>query len=189
MKTGKVYLVGAGPGDPGLLTIKGLECLKKANVIIYDRLLDDRLLYACRPNAEKIYAGKSVQSHHLITRSLWTTTCGPGKLYPTSHHPTKKRGAGRQNPGGDPPGRSQGSSLCLCLFEHDVSIAIVHLYRVPLDKLTPQQCKRQWILDLSLDDPLERSRAVDRVISGFGQILSGCVGQNQPDIALGQKAA
>ena len=44
MKAGKVYLVGAGPGDLGLTTQKGLECLTKADVVVYDRLLDDRLL-------------------------------------------------------------------------------------------------------------------------------------------------
>jgi len=63
MKQGKVYLVGAGPGDPGLLTIKGLDCLKQAEVIIYDRLLEGSLLTLARPDAEKIYAGKSTRSH------------------------------------------------------------------------------------------------------------------------------
>ena len=41
---GKVYLIGAGPGDPGLITVKGLECVKKADVIIYDYLANERLL-------------------------------------------------------------------------------------------------------------------------------------------------
>jgi len=63
MKRGKVYLVGAGPGDPGLLTVKGLECLKQADVIIYDRLLDDSLLGQARPEAKKVYAGKSAHRH------------------------------------------------------------------------------------------------------------------------------
>ena len=63
MKEGKVYLVGAGPGDPGLITIKGLECLKKADVIIYDRLLDDRLLDSAASAAERIYVGKAAGEH------------------------------------------------------------------------------------------------------------------------------
>jgi len=63
MKAGKVYLVGAGPGDPGLITIKGLECLKKADVIIYDRLLDDRVLDSATPTAERIYVGKAAGKH------------------------------------------------------------------------------------------------------------------------------
>lgn len=63
MKAGKVYLVGAGPGDPGLITIKGLECLKEADVIIYDRLLDDRLLDSAAFAAERIYVGKAAGEH------------------------------------------------------------------------------------------------------------------------------
>jgi siroheme synthase len=45
-QVGKVFLVGAGPGDPGLLTVKGLECLSQAQVVVYDRLLDPSLLQA-----------------------------------------------------------------------------------------------------------------------------------------------
>lgn len=63
MRRGKVYLVGAGPGDPGLLTVKGLDCLKQADVVIYDRLVDDGLLDAARPDAEKIYVGKAAKCH------------------------------------------------------------------------------------------------------------------------------
>ncbi|MBA7644833.1 Uroporphyrinogen-III C-methyltransferase [subsurface metagenome] len=59
MKKGKVYLVGAGPGDPGLITVKGYDYLKQADVIIYDRLIDNSLLDAARPDAEKIYVGKA----------------------------------------------------------------------------------------------------------------------------------
>ena len=46
MKAGKVYLVGAGPGDPELISVKAVGCLKKADVIVYDHLLDERLLDA-----------------------------------------------------------------------------------------------------------------------------------------------
>jgi len=63
MKAGKVYLVGAGPGDPGLISAKGLECLKKAEVIIYDHLLDERLLDSAPPAAERIYVGKRAGEH------------------------------------------------------------------------------------------------------------------------------
>jgi len=59
MKAGKVYLVGAGPGDPGLISVKGVNCLKKAEVIIYDRLLDQSLLEFAPPGAERIYLGKT----------------------------------------------------------------------------------------------------------------------------------
>jgi uroporphyrinogen III methyltransferase/synthase len=56
--TGTVYLVGAGPGDPGLITVKGLEAIKKADVIVYDRLVSPLLLKHARPDAERINVGK-----------------------------------------------------------------------------------------------------------------------------------
>jgi len=52
---GKVYLVGAGPGDPELITVKGMRLLQSADVIAYDRLAPQSLLDECRPDAEKIY--------------------------------------------------------------------------------------------------------------------------------------
>ena len=58
MPTGKVYLVGAGPGDPGLLTRKGQRCLEEADVVIYDYLVDTRLLDFTRPEATLVDAGK-----------------------------------------------------------------------------------------------------------------------------------
>jgi uroporphyrin-III C-methyltransferase len=61
---GVVYLVGGGPGDPGLLTLRGLECLKSADVVVYDRLANNQLLtYA--PQAELIDAGKLPDHHHI----------------------------------------------------------------------------------------------------------------------------
>jgi uroporphyrinogen III methyltransferase/synthase len=62
---GKVYLIGAGPGDPGLITVKGLECVKKADVIIYDYLANERLLEQRRPDAELVYVGKQGGKHTL----------------------------------------------------------------------------------------------------------------------------
>src|SRR5579883_2730971 len=54
----KVYLVGAGPGDPGLLTIKGKKILERADSILYDHLANDRLLDLAPPAAERVYVGK-----------------------------------------------------------------------------------------------------------------------------------
>ncbi len=65
MKQGKVYLVGAGPGDPGLMTVKGLDFLKQADVVIYDRLVDESILQEARSDAEKIYVGKASNYHTL----------------------------------------------------------------------------------------------------------------------------
>jgi len=58
-----VYLVGSGPGDPGLITVKGLECIKKADVIVYDYLVNSVLLRNARKDVELIYVGKKGNQH------------------------------------------------------------------------------------------------------------------------------
>ena len=58
MSVGKVFLVGAGPGDPDLITLKGLRCIESADVVVYDRLVDRRLLRRAAPNSELIDVGK-----------------------------------------------------------------------------------------------------------------------------------
>jgi len=61
MKNPAVYLIGTGPGDPGLITVHGLECLRAADVVIYDPLVSPRLLKHARPGAELINVGSSAQ--------------------------------------------------------------------------------------------------------------------------------
>jgi uroporphyrinogen III methyltransferase/synthase len=70
MKRGKVYLVGAGPGAPGLITVKGLECLRKADVVIHDRLIDDSLLQEAPSKAERIYVGKGRDCHAMEQKEI-----------------------------------------------------------------------------------------------------------------------
>lgn len=61
---GKVYLVGAGPGPTELLTLKAAELLRNADVVIYDRLIQQDVLALAPPDAERIYVGKPVGRHH-----------------------------------------------------------------------------------------------------------------------------
>jgi uroporphyrinogen III methyltransferase/synthase len=65
MSKGVVYLVGAGPGDPKLITVRGLEAIKRADVVVYDRLASPRLLRHMKPSAEKIFVGKLPDKHML----------------------------------------------------------------------------------------------------------------------------
>ncbi|MCI9134181.1 MAG: hydroxymethylbilane synthase [Lachnospiraceae bacterium] len=65
VKKGTVFLVGAGPGDPGLMSQKGLELLRLADVLVYDNLISSSLLNETKEDAELIYAGKRSSHHHL----------------------------------------------------------------------------------------------------------------------------
>jgi uroporphyrinogen III methyltransferase/synthase len=62
---GKVWLIGAGPGDPGLITVAGVEALAVAEVLVYDRLVSARLLELAPPNAERVFVGKEASAHTL----------------------------------------------------------------------------------------------------------------------------
>ena len=57
-RPGVVYLVGAGPGDPGLMTVRGAELVASADVILYDRLIPQAALSGAREDAELVYVGK-----------------------------------------------------------------------------------------------------------------------------------
>ncbi len=67
---GRVYLVGAGPGDPGLITCRGMECLRRADVVVYDRLVSPVLLGEAPLQAERICAAKSAGSHRMGQREI-----------------------------------------------------------------------------------------------------------------------
>tara|TARA_R110000850_G_scaffold144887_4_gene266934 strand:- start:258 stop:1829 length:1572 start_codon:yes stop_codon:yes gene_type:complete len=64
-KKGICYLVGAGPGDPGLITLRGKACIEMADVVVYDNLSNDEFLSWARPEAERIFAGKKSKCHAL----------------------------------------------------------------------------------------------------------------------------
>jgi uroporphyrinogen III methyltransferase/synthase len=67
MKKGIVYLVGAGPGDPGLFTIKGKKALQRADAVIYDRLVSNKILSYASKKAERLYVGK-VSGDHVLSQ-------------------------------------------------------------------------------------------------------------------------
>lgn len=69
-KKGRVYLIGAGPGDPGLLTLKGKGLLGEAQVVIYDSLVNPQILKFCRPDAELLFAGKTMGRSHISQEEI-----------------------------------------------------------------------------------------------------------------------
>ncbi len=114
-KQGKVYIVGAGPGDPGLITVKGLKVLREADVILYDFLASPELLRFAKRSAEVICVGKKDGLHVLeqskINRLLY-----------------KKSGEGKQVvrlKGGDPFIFSRGIEEALYLSKRGIDFEII----------------------------------------------------------------
>jgi uroporphyrinogen III methyltransferase/synthase len=115
VKNGCVYLIGAGPGDPGLLTLKGKKLLAGADVVIYDRLVGDRILSMANPEAELIYVGKASGNHALSQEEI-------NELL------VKKASAGKKVArlkGGDPFLFGRGGEEALFVREHGIDFEIV----------------------------------------------------------------
>ena len=112
---GTVYLVGAGPGDPGLITLKGLRCLEQADVVVYDRLVDRRLLEHVRPEAQLTFVGKGpgerAMEQEEINRYLVAQAL-EGKMVVRLK-------------GGDPFVFGRGGEEALALVEEGVSFEVV----------------------------------------------------------------
>jgi uroporphyrin-III C-methyltransferase len=72
-RPGKVYLIGAGPGDPELITVKGLRALRTADVVLYDRLISPELLHEARIDATRVYVGKGAGCHTMPQEEINAT--------------------------------------------------------------------------------------------------------------------
>jgi len=70
VKRGKVFIVGAGPGDPELITVKGLQTIKNADVILHDSLVHPHLVFEINPGAEKIFVGKRKGKHSVSQETI-----------------------------------------------------------------------------------------------------------------------
>src|SRR5690554_129367 len=67
---GEVYLVGAGPGDPELLTFKALRLMQQADIVYYDALVSDEVLDLCRRDADKVFVGKKRSNHAVAQQNI-----------------------------------------------------------------------------------------------------------------------
>lgn len=115
MNSGIVYLVGAGPGDPGLITVKGLECIQKGDVIIYDFLVNIALIGKVKKGADVIYVGKQGGAHTLEQDEI-------NKLI------VKKAQEGKvivRLKGGDPYVFGRGGEEALFLLENNIAFEVV----------------------------------------------------------------
>lgn len=115
MSNGIVYLVGAGPGDPALITLRGVECLKSADVVVYDYLANEQLLSHAPEDAERIYAGKIGGRHNQgqdEINSLLVAKGGAGKIVVRLK-------------GGDPFVFGRGGEECEALREAGIPFEVV----------------------------------------------------------------
>ncbi len=112
---GKVYLIGAGPGDPGLLTLRAKECLALADVVVYDRLAEPGILHHCRPDARFVYVGKASSQHTMRQEDI-------NKLLVTLAQEGLQVARLK---GGDPLVFGRGGEEALALAEADISFEFV----------------------------------------------------------------
>jgi len=174
---GKVYFVGAGPGDPGLLTLRGAELLAAAKTVIYDGLVNRALLQWC-PSAVKISAAKSAgvtqeQIHHMLVRAA-----GRG-------------GVVVRLKGGDPIIFGRGAEEAACMIRHRIpfefvpgitaGIAVPAYAGIPL---TDRHLSSQVLFVTGHEDPAKTSHAVDwKALARFrGTLVSYMAVANLPEI-------
>jgi uroporphyrinogen III methyltransferase/synthase len=115
VRAGRVCLVGAGPGDPGLLTLRAAERLREAEVVVYDRLVNPALLDLAPPEALRIFAGKRVGAHCLPQGSINALLI---------HHAEAGRFVVRLK-GGDPFVFGRGGEEALALAKAGIAVEIV----------------------------------------------------------------
>jgi len=122
---GKVYIVGAGPGDPELLTLKALRLIKSADVILYDRLINQEILLFAKPDCELVYVGKEDGKHTIEQENI-------NELLLKYAH---TREVVVRLKGGDPFIFGRGGEEALFLAEHGIEFEVVpgvsSFYSVP----------------------------------------------------------
>ncbi len=112
---GMVSIVGAGPGDPELITVKALQRIQQADVIVYDRLVSEELLVEARADARRIYCGKAPGLHHMSQQAIHRTFLQQASL---GLHVVRLKG-------GDPLVFGRGGEEALFLEQHGIRYEII----------------------------------------------------------------
>lgn len=158
MRVGTVSLVGAGPGDPGLFTLRGLELLRTAEVVIYDRLVNPTLLDEAPPEALVIFAGKRDGTHNLPQAEINALMIA---------HARRGRRVVRLK-GGDPFVFGRGGEEAEALAEAGIPFEVVpgvsSAVAVPAYAgipLTHRKCSSSFVVVTGHEDPSKDEPAVD----------------------------
>ncbi|MBV8553803.1 MAG: uroporphyrinogen-III C-methyltransferase [Acidobacteriaceae bacterium] len=114
-KTGKLYLIGAGPGDPELLTLKAVRALGECDVILYDRLISSRVLQHARADAELVYVGKHEGQQERTQQQIFDLI---------ARHALAGRTVGRLK-GGDPFVFGRGGEEWALALEHGIEVELI----------------------------------------------------------------
>jgi uroporphyrinogen III methyltransferase/synthase len=179
---GKVYLVGAGPGDPGLITVKGLECIQKADVIINDYLASPILLTYSPKHAEIIYVGKKAGDH----------TFTQDQINALMVEKAREGSTVVRLKGGDPFVFGRGGEEAEALMKADVSCEIVpgvtSAVAVPAYAgipLTHRKYTSTFAIVTGHEDPNKKESKVDwaALAKGIGTIVFLMGVKNLPRIA------
>ncbi|MBV8572477.1 MAG: uroporphyrinogen-III C-methyltransferase [Acidobacteriaceae bacterium] len=113
--TGKLYLIGAGPGDPELLTVKAVRVLRECDVILYDRLVSREILKYARSDAERVYVGKHQGEQEITQQAIFELI---------ARHSLAGRTVGRLK-GGDPLVFGRGAEEWAVALEHGIEVELI----------------------------------------------------------------
>ena len=181
MKEKIVYLVGSGPGDPGLITVKGLNCIKKADVIVYDYLVNASLLRNARDDAEIIYVGKKGNQHTMEQEDinqLLVDKAMENKIV------TRLKG-------GDPYVFGRGGEEALVLKEHNIPFEVVPGITAAIATpayagipVTHRTCTSTFGLITGHEDPTKDQSDIDwkKISTGLGTLTFYMGIKNLPNI-------
>lgn len=179
---GKVFLIGSGPGDPKLISIKGMECIQKADVVVYDRLASPRLLKAARPDAELIYVGKKAARHAMKQDKINQLLADKAKEGKTV----------ARLKGGDPFIFGRGGEEALVLVENNIPFEIVpgisSAYSVPAYAGIPATHRGVTSTIAFItghEDPTKKDTDIDweKISTGIGTLVFLMGVSNLPEIS------
>lgn len=176
-----VYLVGSGPGDPGLITVKGLECIKKADVIVYDYLVNSVLLRNARKDVELIYVGKKGNQHTMEQddiNQLLVDKANENKIV------TRLKG-------GDPYVFGRGGEEAIVLKDNNIAFEVVPGITAAIASpnyagipVTHRSCTSTFGLITGHEDPTKDQSDVDweKLSTGLGTLTFYMGIKNLPNI-------